>query len=577
MDNKEIAIIFFKIADALEVKGENVFRVRAYRTAAQNVLGLARQLSDVYKEDPAKLENIPGIGKDLKEKIIEMVTTSHLEFFTRLMKEFPAGFLDLLDIAGLGPKKVKKLSDELGVKNVNDLEKVCRQGKVAKLEGMGEKSQGKILEAIEHFKKSEGRMLLPEADSCAEEVIAYLKESKNFQKIEKAGSLRRGKETIGDIDILATVKDVKKAMDHFVSYPKTEQVIAKGETKSSISLRNGPQVDLRIIDEGCFGAALVYFTGSKEHNIKIRLIAKNKDLKISEYGVFSIGKSGKETFVAGKTEEELYKKLGMEWIPPELRESSGEIEAAMAGSLPKNLIELKDIRGDLHLHTVNTDGRATVEELVELAEEKGYEYIAITDHSKLVRVANGMDEKRLLEAVDKIRKKAAKVKKLKILAGVEVDILESGELDLKDYALKELDIVIAAVHSHFSLDKEKQTARILKALDNKFVSILAHPSGRLITRRSALQLDFTKVFEKAVQNNIFLEINTHGERIDLNDVNCRLAKEKGARFVINTDAHDASQMGLLKYGIITARRGWLEKSDVLNTYTYEKVVKALKK
>ena len=577
MDNKIVSSKFARIADALEIKGENVFRVRAYRVAAQNVMNLSRQLEEIYQEDPAQLDNIPGIGKDLKGKIVELIKTGELKYYNELMKEFPLGFLDMLDLAGLGPKKLKKLQDVLKVKNVDDLEKACQKGQLENIEGMGLKTQEKLLGAIGHFRKKQGRMLLPEAYCYAEEIVKYLKKSKNFKMIEKAGSLRRGKETVGDLDILTVASDSEKAMDYFTSYPEVENIIAKGTTKSSISLKEGPQVDLRVIDKSCFGAALLYFTGSKQHNVEIRKIAKSNGYKVSEYGIFSVSKGGKEKFVAGKTEKEVYKTLGMEYIPPELREAHGEIEAARNGTLPDELIDLKDIKGDLHMHTSDTDGQSPLEVMISAAKVKGYKYMAITDHSKLVRVANGMDERRLLKQVDRVRNAAKKIKGIKILAGVEVDILESGKLDLDDSALKELDIVIAAIHSKFSLPKEKQTARILKAMDNKHVNVLAHPSGRLITTRKPLQVDFDKVFKKAAENNIFLEINTHGDRIDLNDAHSRRAKELGAKITINTDAHAVEQLDLMIYGVITARRGWVQKKNILNTYTFDKLIKALKR
>lgn len=577
MRNKEIADIFSRIADVLEIKDENVFRIRAYRTAAQNIMNLSRELDDIYKKDPSGLENIPGIGKDLKEKIVEMLETGKLKYFNDLMKEFSPGFLDMLDLAGLGPKKLRKLQEKLGIKNVEDLKKACEKGKLEDIEGMGAKSQEKLLEAIGHFKKKEGRMLLPEADAYADEIITYLKKSKFFKKLEKAGSLRRGRETVGDLDILSIATDAKKAMDHFVNYPDCESVVAKGLTKGSIVLRNGPQVDLRIIESRRFGAALQYFTGSKQHSVKVRKIAKSKGYKVNEYGVFSVKKAGKERMVAGKTEEEVYKKVGMDWIPPELREDTGEVEAAMEGGLPKNLLKEKDIKGDLHLHTTESDGRATIEELAEKAREKGYEYIGISEHSKLVRVARGLDEKRLLKHVERIRKIDKKVKGIKILAGVEVDILGDGSLDLKDHALKELDIVIAAIHSKFKLSKKEQTERILRAMDNKYVNALAHPSGRLITTRTPLQIDFDRIFSQAAGANIYLEVNTHGDRMDLNDVHCKRAKELGAKFLISSDAHALDQLDLLTFGVITARRGWVEKKDVLNTYPLDKMFKALKR
>lgn len=575
MNNREISSIFEHIADILEIKEDNVFKIRAYRTAAGNINGLSRQLSEIYGEDPSLLDNIPGIGKDLKAKIIEMVTTGHLEFYTRLIKEFPRGFLDLLDISGLGPKKLKKLADELKIKDVDSLEKACKKGELENIAGMGKKTQEKILKSIEHFRKREGRMLLHRAGDIADDIVKYLSGSENFKKIEKAGSLRRGRETVGDIDILALVKDADKAMERFTTYPGVENLIAGGGTKSSVKISEGPQVDLRIVDSGCFGAALVYFTGSKQHNIKIRKIAKDKGFKVSEYGVFKLSGDGEEKLVAGRTEKELYATLGMEWIPPELREDRGEIEASLGGELPPRLIEAGDIKGDLHMHTLDSDGRMTVEEMAEAAKNRGYKYIAITNHSKLVRVSGGLDEKGLLKHVEDIRKRASKIKAIEILTGVEVDVLKDGKLDLEDYVLEGLDIVIAAIHSNFSMSKEKQTDRVLRAMDNKHVNMLAHPSGRLITKRSPLELDMDKIFRKAAENNVILEINTHGDRIDLNDVHSKRAKELGAKFAINTDSHDAAQMGDMVYGVITARRGWLEKKDVINTLTTEKLKKLL--
>ena len=577
MNNKQISEIFSRIADILELKDENVFRIRAYRTAAQNILSLSQELADIYQRDPQELSNIPGIGKDLKEKIIEMLRTEKLKYFDDMMKEFSPGFLDMLNLSGLGPKKLKKLKDELGIKNVNDLREACEKGQLEDIEGMGAKTQEKLLEAIGHFKKREGRMLLPEASEYADEVLKYLKRSKNFKKLEKAGSLRRGRETVGDLDILAVAGDSKKAMDYFVNYPGVESVIAKGSTKSSIQLKSGPQIDLRVIEAGRFGAALQYFTGSKEHNVKVRKLAKAKGYKVNEYGVFSVGKTGKERMVAGKTEEDVYKKLGMEYMPPELRENRGEVEAAMEGHLPKKLLDIKDIKGDLHMHTDATDGNNSIEEMAAYAKKKGYEYIGITEHSKLVRVANGLDEKKLLKQVEKIKRANKKVKGIKILSGVEVDILPDGKLDIKDYVLKELDIVIAAIHTRFSMPRKDQTERILRAMDNKYVNALAHPSGRLITTRTPIQVDFDKIFKKAAASNIYLEVNTHGERMDLNDVHCKRAKEIGAKFLISSDAHSLEQLDKLIFGVITARRGWVEKKDVLNTLPLEKIKKALKR
>lgn len=577
MNNGEISEIFLRIADMLEINGENVFRVRAYRTAAENIKALSCQLADMYRKDPKEIDGIPGIGKDLKGKIVEMLETGTLGYYAELAGVFPPGFLELFSISGLGPKRLKRIKEELGIGNMNDLEDACRKGVIAEVGGMGSRTQEKILDAIAHYRQAEGRMLLPKADLCASVIIAYLKKSGKFKKIAVAGSLRRGRDTVGDIDILAKASDSRKAMDVFTSYPDVESVIAKGETKSSVSLRSGPQVDLRIVDDLCFGAASLYFTGSKQHNIKIRKIAKSRGYKVSEYGMFKTGASGQERMVAGATEEDMYKALGMEFIAPELREDRGEVEAAMTGGLPRELVRINDIKGDLHMHTTATDGRDTIENMISSALNQGYEYIAITEHSQSVKVAGGLSGKQLLSHADKVRRAARRFKGIEVLAGVEVDILAGGNLDFGDNVLKELDIVVAAIHSMFTLDRETQTERILRAMENRYVNMLAHPSGRLILTRRGMEFDVDKVFRKAAENGIFLEINTHGERIDLNAEHCRRAKEMGARFAINTDAHSAEQMGLLKYGVSTARRGWLEKDDILNTYSLGKMRKALKK
>ncbi|MBL7073216.1 MAG: DNA polymerase/3'-5' exonuclease PolX [Candidatus Omnitrophica bacterium] len=575
MNNKEIASIFYRIGDALEIKGENVFKIRAYRRAARNIMDLPREVSALFQQDPSRINSIPGVGRDLKEKIVEMLSSGRLAYFESLMKEFPPGFFDMLKLSGLGPKRLKKFKEKLNIKNIDDLEKACRQHSLSKLEGEGERAEAKLSAAIEYYKKGVGRFLLQDAEYIAEKTVAYLKKSSVFKKIEIAGSLRRGKETVGDIDILAEVRDKSKAMDYFAAMPLAEKIIAKGAVKSSILVKGGAQLDLRVASAGSFGAALMYFTGSKAHNIKLRRIAKLKKRKVNEYGIFSVSAGGKEKKLAGKTEKDVYQKLGMPWIPPELREDNGEIEAALAGRLPENLLTEKDILGDLHLHTRETDGNVSVKDIVKEAKRRGYKYIAITNHSKYVRIARGMDEKRLLAHVADIRKISADISGIKVFAGIEVDILEDGRLDLEDYALKELDIVIAAVHSHFSLDEKKQTERMIKALNNKYVNVLAHPSGRLITTRTPISLDFEKIFLLCAKNNVFLEVNTHGERIDLNDLHCRMAKNLGAKFVINTDAHDIAQLDAMKYGVITARRAWLEKKDVLNTYAAGKLIKAL--
>ena len=577
MNNDEVADIFYRIADMLELKEANIFRVRAYRTAAHNIKSLSDRIADLFEKDKSVLDNIPGEGKELKDKLTEIFESGSLSYYEELKSGFPEGFLDLLNIQGLGPKKLKKIQEALNIKNVDDLEAACKNGEIEGIEGMGEKTQDKLLDSIGHFREKQGRMLLQEADLIAAEIIKYLSGSGLFKNIEKAGSLRRGKETVGDIDILAVGADNIKAMEYFTRYPRVEKVLSKGPTKSSVTIKGGPQVDLRIVEDSSFGSALVYFTGSKEHNVGIRKFARSRGLKVSEYGVFELSPEDGDVFIAGRTEKEVYNALGMEWIPPELREGMGEIEIALKRKIPADLLLEKDIKGDLHIHSNETDGSASVGEMIRACKSRRYGYMAVTDHSAYVKIANGMDGKRLLKHCDKIRKTASKVKGIKVLTGVEVDILKDGTLDISDDVLKELDIVIASIHSNFTLSKEKQTLRILKALDNKYVNVLAHPSGRLITTRKGLDFDKEAVFEKASENCVALEINTHGERIDLNDINSRKAKEFGAKFSINTDAHTLAQLDLMKYGVITARRAALVKEDVINTYSYGELMKFIKK
>ncbi|MBF0493668.1 MAG: DNA polymerase/3'-5' exonuclease PolX [Candidatus Omnitrophica bacterium] len=583
MDNRTVADIFLSIADILEVKGENIFRVRAYRTAALNLKAMAERVEDIAKNNPDELSKIEGIGKDLKDKILEILKTGRLKYHDDLIKEFPQGFFDMLSLSGMGPKRLAKLRDEFGIANIDDLEKAAKAGKVSKIEGLGEKVEQNLLSSIELYKKHKDRALIQEAEVIANHIIAYLKKSKLFTRIEKAGSLRRGLETIGDIDILASSKHHDKAMGYFASYPGLEKIIAKGPTKTSLLLKGEMQVDLRIVDDSSFGAALQYFTGSKAHNVKLRTLAKNRGLKVNEYGVFEISSSGKDEdekegkLVASKTEEEVYECLGLEWMPPELREDRGEIEAAKDSKLPRNLITLKHIKGDLHVHSTASDGRNSIEEMAERAKELGHEYLAFCDHSQLIKIAHGLDETRLLRHADNIRKISSRLKGITLLAGVEVDILKDGKLDIADSVLRELDVVVAAIHSNFSLEMEEQTARILKALDNKYVNILAHPTGRLITRRSPMEIDFERIFKHAQENKVHMEINTHGDRVDLNDILARRAKKSDLKFSIDSDSHGVESLETIRYGVTSARRAWLEKDDVINTYSLEDLRKLLRR
>jgi len=571
MENKDIAQIFTDIADILEIQDKDPFRIRAYRKAAMNIEDMSEKIEYMFKQDAKRLDEIPGVGASLREKVKEILTTGKLKQREDLMKEVPPQLLELMHISSLGPKTVQKLHKKLRINNIRGLEEACKKHKVRTLEGMGVKSEEKILESISEFKTASGRMKLEQATFYARGIIEHLRKLKSVKRAEPAGSLRRGLETVGDIDILVTGKYPDKIMAHFVDYPQTKKVLAHGESKSSIILKGGIQIDVRFIEEDRFGSALQYFTGSKAHNIKTRTIAIDRGYKLNEYGLFK----GKRR-LAGKTEEEVYKALGLTYIPPELREDRGEIEAAKTNSLPR-LVEERDIKGDLHLHTKATDGANTIEEMARAAMKKGYKYIAITDHSKAVRVAGGLNDEETIRHIDEIKKINRKMRGITIFAGMEVDILGDGGLDLSADVLKKLDLVIAAVHSKFNLDKDKMTKRIIRAMENPYVNVLAHPTGRLIGERKPYEIDFARIFEKASENGIMIEVNCYSSRLDLKDVHCKMAKEYGAKIVISTDAHNTLQLDNMHFGVVTARRGWLEKKDVANTLPVEKFKKLIKR
>ena len=572
MENRDIARMFKQIADVLEITGGNQYKVRAYRRAAMNIEGLSKRIEDIYREDEKGLREIPGVGEGIAKKIKEIIKTGRLKKHQELLKKVPPELLELTQITGVGPKHLKALMDGLNVKNVDDLERVCKEHKVRELEGFGQITEEKILVALKEYRGSKGRIKLNEAYSYGNSIVDYLKRGEDkIDRVEIAGSLRRGVETIGDIDILVSTKDVNEIMDKFTKYPEVKEVLSKGRTKSSVVLRSGLQVDLRNIKKSEFGSALVYFTGSKLHNIHIRKMAKSKGLKVNEYGVFK----GKR-LLGSRTEEDVYKSIGLRFILPELREDRGEIEAASRGKLPR-LIELKDIKGDLHMHTKASDGAHTIAEMAKEAKDRGYEYIAITEHSKAVKVAGGLNEKELAEHIKRIDKENKRIKGINILKGIEVDIKEDGKLDLDDSILSELDIVIAAIHSKFNMPEDKMTDRILKAFDNRYVNILAHPTGRLIAKRNPYPLDLERVFKEAKERGIIMELNSYPDRLDLKDVHCKMAKEIGVKIIISTDAHTKQQLDNIRYGVITARRGWLEKEDVLNTLEFNRFMKEVKR
>jgi DNA polymerase (family 10) len=573
MDNSDIAAILNRIADILEIQEADRFRIRAYRMAALTVQDLPQRLEDLVRADRAALDRLPGIGERLREKLIELVTTGTLTQYQRLQRAVPPGLLELLQLHGLGPKTVKLLRQRLGITDLASLERACLEGKVADLEGMGLKTQQKILQALQHYRQTQGRLKLHEAERFAASLIAYLRRQPVVQRVEIAGSLRRGKETIGDLDLLAMVSDPEQAAKVFVAYNGVDRVLARGPSKCSVVLTAGLQVDLRMMDPPRFGAALVYFTGSKAHNIRIRTIAKQRRLKINEYGVFRVRSNAR---IAGRTEEEVYRALGMEWIPPELREDRGEVEAAQAGRLPR-LIEAGDIKGDLHAHTTATDGRHTILEMAQAAKARGLDYLAITDHTKSTRVAGGLTDREFLRHIQQIRRVAARVRGITILCGAEVDILPDGRLDLGDTVLRQLEVVVASVHSHFTMPREQMTRRILKALEHPRVHILGHPTGRLIGARKPYDVDIEAVFRAARERGVLLEINAQPDRMDLSDACCKAANEANVRCVISTDAHSTLDFGNLRYGVIAARRGWLEPDDVANTLPPAAFRKALRR
>ena len=572
MKNQEIAQIFYNIADILEMRGVQ-WKPAAYRKAARALESLSEPVEDVFKEGGIKaLEEIPGIGERLAKKIIQYIKTGKIKEYERLKKGLPKGFLDLMNIQGIGPKKAQKLYKKLDIKSVKELEQAAKKHKIQKLATFKEKTEENILKGIEMFKLKKGRMLLGLALPQAREIISALKEVKDVQQVEAAGSLRRMKETIGDIDILVTSKSPDPVMDTFTKMPSVRRVLAKGETKSSVVLKTGLQVDVRVLDPSSFGSALQYFTGNKDHNIKLRAIAIKKGLKLSEYGLFT--KKGNKK-VAGKTEAEVYKKLGLPYIEPELRENNGEVEAAIQKKLPK-LMTLKDIKGDLHTHTKASDGVNTIKEVAEACKKLGYEYVCISDHSKSTTIAHGLTEKQVEKQIDEIRKINKKIKGIKILTGTEVDILDDGSLDFSDKTLKKLDVVTASVHKKFRMGKKQMTERILKAISNDNVDIIGHPTGRLIGKREGYDLDFEKIFKAAKDTKTVLEINSQPDRLDLNGYLVKDAKKQGIRFAVVTDAHSLAQLNFIELGVAMARRGWCEKKDVVNTLPLKQLMKKLK-
>ncbi len=557
--NAEIAAVFEEIADLLEIHNENPFRVRAYRNAARTLQGLGVGISELLARGE-DLTELPGIGTDLAARITEIATTGKCRLLATLHRQIPHSVTEMLKIRGLGPKRVRALYQELDVQNLEQLARAARDGRIHTLPGFGVKTEQAILDAVTRQVTEQPRMKLAVAAQYATTLQEWIEGIPGVQQVMVAGSYRRCRETVGDLDILVTA-DRPGIMDRIVVYEEVDRVLTSGPTRATLVLRGGLQVDVRVVDQDCFGAALLYFTGSREHNIALRRLAQERGLKISEYGVFRGARR-----VAGDTEESVYRSVGLPWIPPELREQRGELEAAHAGELPR-LVTLADLRGDLHAHTKATDGHNTLAEMAAAARAAGLEYLAITEHSRRLTVAHGLDPTRLRRQMQEIDHLNETLEGITLLKGVEVDILEDGQLDLPDKVLAELDLVIGAVHSNFKLSRAHQTERILRAMDRPHFTLLAHPTGRLLETREPYDVDMLQIIRKARERHCYLELNAHPERLDLLDVYCQMARDEGVLVAINSDAHSTRDFANLALGVGQARRGWLEKRDVLNTRT----------
>ncbi len=579
MDNRDVARILRETAHLLEIDGAMIGRYRSYEKAAELIESLPDSIAELAT-DEKQLTELPGIGDRMAEHIQEVLETGDYALRKKLLKKYPHTILDILKLQSLGPKKVALLWSTFKAGTVDDIERLCREQKLRDIPGFGEKSEQNILKAIEVFKKSTGRFHIHDVEAAAEKLIAHITAfGKGVESVMPAGSLRRGKETIGDLDVLLTLskghtsqKHIDAISDHILKYSEMDQLLARGENKVSFRLNSGLQVDVRLLEKESFGAALLYFTGSKEHNVSLRGRANKLGYTLNEYAMTTL-KGGRR--VASKTEEEIYTKLGLATPPPEIRENAGEIDAAFEKKLPA-LVELRDICGDLQMHTTATDGKNSIEEMAAAAKELGYEYIALTDHSKAVTVANGMDEKRTLEQIKKIREAQKRVPGIRLLAGIEVDILKDGSLDLEDEVLAQLDVVVCSVHSYMNLDRAAMTDRLLAAIESPYAQIIAHPTGRLLLRRDGFDYDMERILQAAAKRGVAMECNAYPDRLDLKDVHLRMAKERGVKVVISTDAHSTTHLPFMRYGVTTARRGWLEKKDVLNTLPVEKFLAALR-
>jgi DNA polymerase (family 10) len=574
MENREIARVLSETADLMEIAGEDSFRIRSYRNGATAIDGYPERIVDILRDPNRKVTEIPGIGKGLAAVVQEIIDRGSCERRDELLKKFPAASLEFLKIQGLGPKSIALIFEHYRVTNLDELEQLAKDQKLRGLPRMGAKLEEKVLRSIAQYRMRSGRYLLSFAHDAAEELKQYLGELEGIEEITAAGSLRRGKDTVGDLDLLVTGPNAAAALDRFLAYPRVHEILSRGENKASARIgREGLQVDVRVLPRDSYGAAMQYFTGSKEHNVSVRTRAVKMGFKLSEYGLF---RAEDDARVAGATEEEIYQALGLAWIPPEMRENSGEIEAAAEGRIP-DLVELGQIRGDIHMHTTETDGRASLEEMAEAAKALQYEYVAITDHSKAIAMANGLDEERVVAFARRVREINRNGLGIRIFSGLECDIMKDGTLDIADDALAELDLVIGSVHSHMNLESGEMTDRLLRALECPHLRILGHPTGRLLMQREPFPFDFDRIVCEAVKRNVWLEINSSPERLDLNGTLARTAKSRGAKFTISTDAHHPKHLHNMWYGVVTARRAWLGPGDVLNTLSAEKFQQAIRR
>jgi DNA polymerase (family 10) len=577
VDNKSIAGVLYETADLLEIDAQDSFRIRSYRNAAEAIEGLPDQISDMIGE-PKKVLAVPGIGKGMLINLQQMMKEGRLSLHSELLQKYHPSMLQLLRVQGLGPKTIALIWSAYKVSDLEGVENLAREGKIRTLPRMGEKHEKKLLKAIEDYRKIAGRFLIDTAEIQAAKIIEHLKTYDGVEKITPAGSLRRGRETVGDLDILVTGPaccndtERQKLIDHIIKLPGLMEIIARGENKVSFRMRGGMQVDVRFLAPESFGAAMQYFTGSKSHNVTLRQRALKMGYTLSEY---SLARLDDQSIVASKSEEDIYAALKLDYIPPELRENAGEIESAEKHALPR-LIEQSDLQGDVHMHTVETDGRNTIEEMAEAARERGYKYMAITDHSKNLAFANGLDDKRAVEHIARIRAANKTVGGIRIFAGIEVDILADGALDLSDSVLEQMDVVIASVHSHFDQSPEEMTERLLKAISNPNVSLIGHPTGRLLLRRDSYAFDMERILEAAARNKVAMELNAYPDRLDLGDRHLRMAKQRGVRIVINTDSHHTTHMEKIRFGVLQARRAWLTPDDVLNTLPVDAFARAMK-